>query len=106
MCHLKSNKKDRTKPESMSSIKAIDASVLEGRLEGEGEKRGQTRMKEESEERKEQSKERTRKDKKKERGRVEDKCQTKEEEKSRKAEQGPWMLMGDGKGNSWERWET
>ena len=41
--------KDLTKPESMSSIKAIDASVLEGRLEGEGEKRGQTRMKEESE---------------------------------------------------------
>ena len=49
MCHLKSNKKDRTKPETMSSIKAIDASVLEGRLEGEGEKRGQTRMNEESE---------------------------------------------------------
>ena len=58
-------------------------------------------MKEEPEERKEQSKERTRKNKKKERGRVEDKCQSKEEEKSRKAEQGSWMLMGDGKGNSW-----
>ena len=59
-------------------------------------------MKEESEERKEQSKERTRKDKKKERVRVEDTCQRKEEEKSRKAEKGAWMVMGDGKGNSRE----